>query len=120
MSTPRDASASAVRVLIASEPRSYREFLAAALARLRPHAEVTALAPEGLDGALTRLRPHLVVCSRLTERVLESALCWVLLYPDGESRVEVGIAGEGSTAADLRLDELLALVDRTQRLLRAG
>lgn len=44
-----------IRVLLASEPKAYREAMAAALRQIRPDVDVTVLKPEELDAALERL-----------------------------------------------------------------
>ncbi len=100
------------RVLVALEPRAYREALAGALRVLRPAAEVDVVAPRRLDEEVARRRPDLVFCSRLSERVRAVAPAWVLLYPGGERAVETCVDGEQTVAADLDLVAALALVDR--------
>lgn len=72
-------------VLVANEPRAYRDALAGALAALRPDLRVESLAPDALDLALDRPRPPVVVCSRLTPRVEALACAWIVLYPGQES-----------------------------------
>ena len=104
------------RVLVAHEPRACREALAAALAILRPDAEVLAVAPEALDRALTQAPPALVFCGEVTAAVRASAPAWVLLYPDGASVVETSVAGERATLPDLGLEAALALLDRAAGL----
>jgi hypothetical protein len=106
-----------MRTLIANEPRVYREVISDALMRLRPFIEVFCCAEaEDLDREVARLGPHLVICSRLTESVRERCPFWVVLYPEGEDRAEIG--GDGSLGIAGRLlaggagmAELLSLVD---------
>ena len=50
-----------LQVLVANEPCAYREVITGVLRELRPHIEVNAGEPDGLDGEVARLRPHLVV-----------------------------------------------------------
>ena len=98
-------------VLIANEPRAYREVLAAALPELRPGLRVERADPADLDAAVARLRPALVVCSRLTEAVRSSAPSWIVLYPGGENRADARVGGAERTVAHPALDDVLALVD---------
>lgn len=109
-----------MRALIANEPRVYREMISEALARLRPLIEVLCCAEaDELDREAARFRPHLVICSRLTESVREGCPCWVVLYPEGGDRAEVG--GSLGVAARLVVGvgvaELLSVVDEAAALL---
>jgi hypothetical protein len=105
-----------LRILVANEPRVYREVLAAVMQALRPQVEVSIAEPGDLDHAVARLDPHVVVSSRLSEAVQTRVLVWVMLYPEGESWAEVSIAGQRCTVADIELTCLLALIDRAERL----
>ena len=58
-----------VCVLVANEPRVYREALAGALAALSPEASVVAVEPAEHDGMVVRTRPDLVFCSSLAPAV---------------------------------------------------
>ncbi len=100
-----------VRVLIANEPRMYREAITGALRELRPYVEVSTIEPDRFEGEVSRLRPHLVVCSRITPVALAGILTWVELYPDGENRAEVITAGERAALAGVRFADFLTIVD---------
>lgn len=107
-----------MRALVANDPRVYRELIADALLRLRPLVEVSIAEPEVLDREVERLRPHLVICSRTSAAVQAMCRRWVVLYPDGENRAEVGGAGTGRWAARLLhgvgVADLLSVVDETE------
>ena len=103
-------------ILVANEPRAYREVMAAAFHELRPQHDVITVAPDDLDAEVVRLDPQLVLCSRLTPTVQAHPLAWVMLYPDGETRAEICIAGQFSTVADLEFSSLLAIIDQTEDL----
>ncbi len=107
-------------LLVAHEHRSSRDVLTAAIKMLRPAIEVINLEPELLDEALLRWRPKLVICSRLTQGVEASQSDWIVLYPEGERRVEQRIAGHRATAEDLDFGVLLAYLDRLVGLARYG
>ncbi len=99
------------RVVVAHEPRAYREALAAALAVLRPGAEVLAVDPEALDRAVARSAPALVFCGELTAAVRAAAAAWVVLCPEGAAVVATNLAEERDAAPDLGLARALALLD---------
>lgn len=94
-------------VLVANEPRAYRDALAGTLAALRPDLRVEALAPDALDRALDRPRPPVVVCSRLTPSVEARACAWIVLYPEQESVAIVRSPDGGHVVPDPDLDDLL-------------
>jgi len=104
----------AVRILLANEPRSYREAIAGAIRNLKPLVEVDEVEPEALDSEVERYAPHLVICSRLTPLVESEALAWVELYPGHGALSSVGLRGERSTVARMELAELLAIADQAE------
>ena len=67
--------------------------------------------PEELDGHLGREEPLLVVHSRASEVVQTRAGAWVLLYPDGENRATISIAGRQADVADIQFADLLGVLD---------
>ena len=101
-----------IRVLVANEPRAYREAIAAGLRELRPAFDVVETDPAGLDAAVVRLAPAFVVCSEVTEVVETRSPAWVLLYPEGTRLAVASVAGEHATTGELDLAGLLALLDR--------
>ena len=105
------AMPSAPAILLANDPRAYREALTEAIRALRPAIDVHLGDPETLDVVTAMLRPALVICSEVTETVRALAPAWALLYPDGAPIVETHIHGRDATQADMELAELLALVD---------
>jgi hypothetical protein len=104
-----------MRVLVANDPCIYREVIADVFQELRPHIEVNAVEPEGLESEVARFRPHLVICSRLTVSV-QSLLAWIMLYPDGENQAVVSTAGELTTLVDVEFSHLLSILDKTELL----
>ena len=94
-------------VLVANEPRSYRELLARVLPELRPGLLVRALEPAELDEVVAGVPTALVVCSELSAAVRAHAPAWLLLYPGGADRAEVG----GHAILHPGLDDVLAAVD---------
>ena len=105
-----------IRVLVANEPRAYRDVVATLLRSLRPAVEIVLADPNEIDDAVLRETPDLVLCSRVTERLLAHAPAWVLLYPNGAGLVVASIGGRQQTTHDLDAAHLLALVDETAQL----
>lgn len=106
-----------MRILIANEPRAYREAFAGALRRIRPCAEIVEAASEDLDREVRRFRPDLVLCSHVSTVVDSTVQNWILLYPENEPLVMISTAGELSTVSDVDLEDIVALVDRTTKMI---
>lgn len=112
-----------MRALVANDPQVYREVIADALKELRPLVEVSAAGPDELDREVGRLRPHLVICSRISAAARAGCLAWIVLYPNGEERAEIGGGAVGRTAplSCMRVADLLRVVDETELFLcRSG
>ena len=105
-----------MRILLANEPRAYREVMAAVFQQLLPQHQVLTVAPDDLDAEVVRLDPQLVLCSSLTPAVQAHPLVWVMLYPGGETRAEISIGGEHTTVGDLEFNSLLSIIDQTECL----
>ena len=112
------------RVLVAVDPRMYREVIAHAVREHRPRAEVLTADPDRLDSeATTRgLAPHLVVCNRATGAVREVALSWVELeVRPGPGMLDANIKVDDrplSRVEQAEIGDVLAAVDETERMLR--
>jgi len=100
-------------VLLANEPRAYREVLAMAIEASRPGLAVRVGDPELLEDQIERWQPRLVVCSTLVEAARRYDATWLLLYPDGTRFAVTGRNGREDMVSDFALDDLLALVDST-------
>ena len=61
---------------------------------------------------------NMVLCSRLSEVVETRCLAWVLLYPYGEARVVISLAGRRHTVPDPGVNSLLRVADQTELLTR--
>ena len=110
-----------VRVLITLEPRMYRQAIAGALQRSRPHSEVMLAAEESLNGQVHDFAPHVLVRSDSGPEVPEGQLGSVVLrvevlYTDHMGvRVSV-VGGRSYTIEDASMDDLLSLVDEAEEL----
>jgi hypothetical protein len=111
-----EATRGNMRILVANDPRSYREVIAAAVQALRPHIEVILVAPGDLQREVTRLAPQLVICSELTPGVEHGPHTWILLYPEGRTEAIISVEGHITTSGDLEFDRLLRLIDDAERL----
>ena len=108
-----------LRLVVANDPRAYREAIAPAIQHLRPHVDVMVVEPADLAGQVERWRPHMVISSVPVARAGGCLLCWVALYPAQKTQVVVTVAAQQTWARDLDLAELLALVDCTAALVSA-
>lgn len=109
-----------VRVLMANEPRAYREVIAETLRALRPDIEFTVTEPLALEQKLALLRPHMVICNEASETVRGSVPVWVELYTGHGSRSVVSVSGQSTIVEDIQLSDLLSIVDKTERLAQPG
>lgn len=105
-----------VRVLMANEPRSYRESISEVLCAMRPDVGVTSVQSDILERSVERQEPHVVVCSEVVPIVLNTVPIWVELYPGHESKSIVSIQGERTEVEDIQLPDLLSIIDRAHEL----
>src|SRR5438874_2263901 len=96
-----------IHLVVANEPRSYRESLAGALAQERPADRVVAVDP----GSLPALEGTVVICSQVTPEVARRADGWVLLRPDGDVAVS-SVSDREAMAHHSGLQAVLDAVDR--------
>ena len=78
------------------------------------------MAVAGLDtlgDKVARFDPHLVVCSRPNTVDPNGRPAWFELPPDPERLAEICIDGQRSEATNPTLEELLRVIDETERLL---
>ncbi len=108
------------RVLMANEPRAYREGIAAVIGQLRPEVEVRTVEPAALEGSISRFSPDMVVCSKATDALKGRVLVWVELYPEHAAHSVASIGGETAEYAEIQLPDLLSIVDRAEELAQAN
>jgi hypothetical protein len=103
-------------VLVALEPSTYRDAIAASLALLRPAADVVAVDPSDLAAALVAHHPALVFLSDPAPAVEAKVPAWVLLHHSGANQA-IATLGSAREAIDQPgLADLLALLDRALAL----
>ena len=112
-----------MRALIVYEDshRSYGEAMVGAVRASRPGLEEVALAHlRDLEAELERLDPHLVVSSRPNTFETGGRAAWVLLSDDPEEPSEVCIDGQHRSLENPGLEEMLEIIDETEKLVRTG
>jgi hypothetical protein len=104
------------RVLMANEPRAYREGIAAVIGQLRPSVEIETVEPDALDDSIDRFSPHMVICSKATEALKDRVKVWVELYPENGTLSVANIAGRRVEYSEIQLPDLLSIVDKAEEL----
>ena len=100
------------RVLLANEPRSYRQAIAGVLRALHPGIEVDEADQATLDREVLRTAPRLVICSHATPLVQGASPAWVELYTDHGPLSSVFVGGERKTVRGMELPDILAVLER--------
>jgi len=109
-----------MRVLLANEPRSYRQVFAGAIHALRPHVEVISVGPNAVEEEAPRIRPDAVVCSRTTPALRSVVGVWMEIHlENGTLLVRTSDTGM-SQDPDPGLEILLDFVDRSEVARKAG
>lgn len=111
-----------MRVLVANTPRMYRESLALSIQRQRPNFEVLLADPNKLDGEVERLSPHALVRDDdgVQTESPDGVVCWVGIVIDNHLNARISVDGRISEIHDVSLEEFLAALDETERLLSAN
>ena len=108
------------RVLMANEPRAYREGIAAVIGQLRPTVEVETVEPSALDESIERLSPDMVICSKATEMLKGRVKVWVELYPENGALSIANIGGRRMEYTEIQLPDLLSIVDKAEELAKTN
>jgi len=111
-----------MRVLIAYEDshRAYDEALERAIRGLRPSVEVSLVQARELGGEVGSLDPHLVVSGKPNTVDPRGRAAWVTLSEEPEEPSEVCVGGRRKGMENPGMEELLAVLDETEELVRAG
>lgn len=108
-------------ILIAIEPRSYREAIGDAVQTLRPHLEVTVVDPANLMVEIMRRDPVLVICGQPeAPRAGCGRSGWFEYRPYERPEARINIEGEYSEMEDVDLDDILSVVDECAAIVDAG
>ncbi|HVF01081.1 MAG TPA: hypothetical protein VNA27_07050 [Rubrobacteraceae bacterium] len=108
-----------MRVLVANSPLMYRESLALSIQRARPNFEVLIANPGKLDGQVESLAPHAFVRDDdgVETRSPDGVVCWVGIMIDNHLNARISVDGKISEIHDVSLEEFLAALDETERLI---
>lgn len=99
-----------VQVLVAMEPRSYREAIGYAIMGLRPDITVSIVEPKMLFADTERLEPEVVIHSR-PEEPLAGIAAWIGLPEDPALPATLYRGGRRSEIPGFDLENLLAILD---------
>lgn len=106
-------------VLVAIEPRAYREVVGKAIGMLRPNLSVKAVEQGMLDVELSHTDPILVLCNGDIEAAFDGVPNRVVFHGDeSDSAATLHIGGQQSEVERFDLDHLLRIVDRAVPSLR--
>src|ERR687897_716205 len=111
-----------MRVLIVYEDsyRSYGEAFVRAIRNLRPGAELSLVQARELAGEVGRFDPHLVVSGRSNTVDPGGRAAWVRLSEEPEEPSEVCVGGRRRGMENPGLEELLAVLDETEKSVLTG
>ena len=110
----------ALRVLVAIEPRMYREVLAFHISQERPLSEVTLASSQSLQTQAEHTRPHLIIANEVPPELKEEPFSSSYFLFRVEVRVENGLVasvsanGYSDTIHDVSLQDFLAVVDKAE------
>jgi len=107
-----------VVVLVAFEPRSYREAIGGAIRALRPRLQVGVVEPGELGAEVAHLNPELVLSGQPDTFTTSDGggPSWVEFRPYEGPKATVCVDGRRSELEKVELDDLLSVVDRVQAL----
>jgi hypothetical protein len=108
-----------LRILVAIEPQMYRQVLAFHFRQQRPRADVVLASPQTLHDEARRTRPHLIFANEVPPEFKEAGVFWVEVRNDDGLVATIRADGYSTTIDDVSLQELLAVVDKTQEELLA-
>lgn len=109
-----------MNILVAIEPRAYREVIGEAIGGLRPQHRVTVVDPDSLHPTLLRLLPEVVISSCSDTVSTDGTLAWVEFHPYARPEAKVSLGGAHRELAEVGLEDLLCIVDRAGALDGAG
>lgn len=101
-------------VLIANEPRAYRDTIAVALRMLRPQTDVVVGEPERVDETVMSRAPEFVICSHLTTVVETRVPTWVVLDLEGSLVIIHHACGEQEMMKEIDLNGIVRLLDQAE------
>ena len=118
----REITQPPMRILIAVAPAMYRQTLAHILQRTRPNDDVRLADPNTLDREASLFRPHMIVCHDGASEVREvSVPSWIIIRYHDALSASVFLDGRDTRLIqDITIEDLLGVVEETQRLVLRG
>ena len=109
-----------VRILVAVNPRMYRELIGLSLHQHRPDAEVLICPPEALGQEIGRFGPHLVVLDDndgAAPAGLSGFLYRVEILLGASKDARISADGWAREIKDICMEDLLAVVDEAEQMI---
>lgn len=106
-------SAETLRIVVAIEPRMYRDVLAFYFSKQHPLADVVLASPETLWDEVKRTRPHLLVANMVPSELKEK-LYWVELCNDEKTVATISADGYSDVINDTSMEDLLGVVEKAK------
>lgn len=107
-----------MKLLVAIEPRSYREAIGTFFQDVRQSLDVSIVDPNALEAEVERSAPDLVFSSRSNARSRRRWPAWLEFQSETYGQaVVLYLDGSCFEIEDTDLGDLLSIVDRTDRLL---
>src|SRR3712207_6046900 len=109
-----------MRVLVACEPRYYREVIGETIRGLRPAVEVVIVDPEELADGVSHLDPDLVISSAHPASIDPGGRsAWVEFVPyEKKPAATVSLGGRRQELEEVVLEDLLWVVDQADEMSR--
>jgi hypothetical protein len=92
----------------------YREVLAFHFRQERPQVDVLLASSGNLRDEVRRVRPHLIFASEVPQEFKETSVYWVEVRIANGLAATISADGYSTTIEDVSLQDLLAVVDKTQ------
>jgi hypothetical protein len=107
-----------VDILIGNNLPLYREVLVTMFRVTCPGIVVQGVCHDDLDAEVARLRPCLVLCSDVSQAVMDHSYAWILLFPDQRDEAIVFVDGERKVLPHAGFSELLRAFNDVQSYCR--
>ena len=111
-----------MRLLIAYEDSHnlYSDAMERAIRESRPHLEIKVARTSELEAQIERFDPHMVLCERLNPAQPGGRGAWVKHSYEPSEPSEVCLDGRRWELDNPTINELLAVIDETEELVRTG
>ena len=120
MNSSDDVTTMRVLVVYEDSYRSYGQTMVGAIRGLRPQLEAALVQVRELEAEVGRFDPHLVICNRPNSIDPGGRAAWVRLSDEPDEPSEFCLAGRRWGSENPELDEVVAIIDEMEALLREG